>query len=381
MKICFVNNIYGESARGGAEKVIERLVNNLLTKGHELTIISGALKTSVANSTTANLKYVYLPSKYSLLVNKSTLYKLFFHFFSFFNIISTQRLGRIIKQEKFDLVWTHNLVGLNLLSFKFLGKAKKIHTFHDIQLLHPSGLMLYGKEARLDNFSSQLYQLFSRLVFPASALGVFPSNWLKSIYSKYYLLPKNSLVLKNPMDHKSVIKTEQKNETFNFLYLGQLEKHKGIELLIESFLLLDNSNAKLLIAGSGLMETELKTKYQTNSNIIFLGKVASAEIAFKNANCLVVPSLCYENLPTVALEAANTELPVIGSNLGGIPEAIGDDSLLFEPNKESLMEKLNWCLTNKEGLKKVAANARQQINIPNTDSYLETIGKIVGISF
>ena len=47
MKICFINNIYGQSARGGAEKVIESLVDFLQVRGHDVTIISGFTQTKI----------------------------------------------------------------------------------------------------------------------------------------------------------------------------------------------------------------------------------------------------------------------------------------------------------------------------------------------
>jgi len=382
MKICFINNLYGANARGGAEKIIERLATTLITRGYQISVISGAVQTGVSYKEQLGVKLIFLPSQYQLLNNKSFFYKIFFHFFSFFNIIGARRLGKIIKQERPDLIWTHNLVGLNLLSFKFLGTAKKIHTFHDIQLLHPSGLMFYQFESLLNSFSAKIYQALVRLVFPKNILGIFPSVWLKDLYKQYNLLPANNLVLKNPLESKNLINPEVgERAKFSFLYLGQLEPHKGVELLIKSFLKLNNTDINLIIAGTGSLETKLKNDYQENSSIIFLGKVESAQQAFKQADCLVVPSLCYENLPTVALEANAYELPTIGSNLGGVAEAIGDERLLFEPSEEKLISKLAWCLANKQELKELAKLARQKVKIPDTSSYLEEVGKMIKLNF
>lgn len=382
MKICFINNIYGQTARGGAEKVIEHLVNWLQTAGHDLTIISGAVQKNISTENKAGINYILVPSQYSNLSKYSYNFRLLFHIFSFINIIGAGRIGKIIKQENFDLVWTHNLIGLNLLAFKFLGSAKKIHTFHDIQLLHPSGLIMYQHEDMLNSRLALIYQLLVKWVFPKDALGIFPSAWLRSIYAQCKFLPEKNMVLKNPINFKSSIKSEVgDNKDFTFLYLGQLEVHKGIELLIDSFNNLNISGAKLLIAGTGSLNFKLKQDNLNNKNIIFLGKVETADIALAKADCLVIPSLCYENLPTVALEAANYGLPVIGSNLGGIPKAIGDESLLFAPTKTALTAKLNWCLTNPEELKKVAALARQQIKIPSTELYLAEIEKKIDVKF
>ena len=59
-------------------------------------------------------------------------------------------------------------------------------------------------------------------------------------------------------------------------------------------------------------------------------------------NLLIVPSLCYENSPVVIFEAMGQGLPVLASNIGGIPEIIKKNGgFLFEPgNEKELITKL-----------------------------------------
>jgi glycosyltransferase involved in cell wall biosynthesis len=71
----------------------------------------------------------------------------------------------------------------------------------------------------------------------------------------------------------------------------------------------------------------------------------------KAADCLVVPSLCYENYPTVILEARGVLLPVIGSNFGGIKEMIKNEKFLFIPTCENIREKLVYFSENHQKIK------------------------------
>jgi len=71
----------------------------------------------------------------------------------------------------------------------------------------------------------------------------------------------------------------------------------------------------------------------------------------RQTQCLVVPSLCYENQPTVILEAQQVGLPVIASNIGGIPEMIDEKFLFKAGDRESLKNKMKWARDNYNNIK------------------------------
>ncbi len=380
MKLCLINNLFGEQARGGAEKIIKLLAETLVSRGHEVVVICGANCSTIKITYLNKIKVFTVPSKYETLAGKSLFYRFIFHWFSFFNVMAARRLSQIIKQEEVDLVWTNNLVGLSLLSFKFLGPVKLVHTFHDIQLLHPSGLMMYQRENVLTSLPAKVYQALIKFVFPKKVLAIFPSQWLKSVYEQNNFLPENNLVLPNPVKTEIASNSILAHDKFTFLYLGQLESHKGIELLIKTFLLLENKNSQLLIAGQGKLETNLRKKYSAD-NLKFLGQVAKPELVMSMADCLVVPSLCYENLPTVILEALNNNLAVIGSKLGGIKDMLSEEQLLFTPIEDDLVRILNWCLTNQVALKQLTQQVKQKIKLITVDDYLLRVGEKLKITF
>ncbi|MCX7680015.1 MAG: glycosyltransferase, partial [Spirochaetes bacterium] len=117
---------------------------------------------------------------------------------------------------------------------------------------------------------------------------------------------------------------------------------KGIENLLRAFVDLED-NFALCIAGKGAAEYEeyLQQKY-SHGKITWLGYI-NQEDFFSRIDVLVVPSIWYENLPTVIIEACNHGIPVIASNIGGIPELVKDgvNGFLCEYNNiEDLKKKM-----------------------------------------
>jgi len=123
-----------------------------------------------------------------------------------------------------------------------------------------------------------------------------------------------------------------------FLYLGAIGERKGIRPLIETFSSLPNDGTwNLVIAGN--LEQAFSAEFQVLMNnvsglpITYMGSLDHSEAlaAIEKAYCVVVPSLWIENYPNSVLEAIACSTLVIGSNRGGIPELIGEQSLLFNP--------------------------------------------------
>jgi glycosyltransferase involved in cell wall biosynthesis len=125
-----------------------------------------------------------------------------------------------------------------------------------------------------------------------------------------------------------------------FLYAGALEKHKGILELVKLFKVLE-TDAKLLIAGSGSLRNKIEEFVKANNlthKIVLLGWVEYNIMCrlLKNANAIIVPSLCQENCPMIVLEALSVGTPAIASNIGGLPEILNriDTKLLFNNSYE-----------------------------------------------
>ena len=106
-----------------------------------------------------------------------------------------------------------------------------------------------------------------------------------------------------------------------FLFVGRLEKLKGLQALIPVF---RHRRAKLVIAGIGSYEPRLRQLAEGSVNIQFLGHVAGRQLQalYRLAVAVIVPSICMEIFPLVIIEAFRQKTPAIVRNLGGLPEII-----------------------------------------------------------
>ena len=127
-----------------------------------------------------------------------------------------------------------------------------------------------------------------------------------------------------------------------FLYVGQIVKHKGPDIAVKAFKKIKNKDVILHIVGKGPYLKKLKQLANNDHRIIFHGFIQNDtdwNQIYERCSYLIVPSVWQENFGLVIIEAQNRGLPIIASNLGAIPELVkeGYDGFLFEPgNEESL---------------------------------------------
>ena len=110
-----------------------------------------------------------------------------------------------------------------------------------------------------------------------------------------------------------------------FLFLGKLEKLKGIEILLEAARLAPQ--VKVVIAGRA---DEVFLRHLSEllpPNVSYVGFKTGEDLVNlrRSARAVVLPSLWYENQPFCILESFAIGKPVIASDLGGMRELIGDN--------------------------------------------------------
>jgi glycosyltransferase involved in cell wall biosynthesis len=136
---------------------------------------------------------------------------------------------------------------------------------------------------------------------------------------------------------------------FKAIYVGSLIKLKGIRWLVHAWKLVvkEHSNAKLLIIGEGTERKNLENmaeELNLENKIIFYGYQETETIAYwlACADVFVLPSL-FEGRPNVLLEAFQSQLPVVASNIPGIRELVQDrvnGFLVPAENPEALAENI-----------------------------------------
>ncbi|MCU0679047.1 MAG: glycosyltransferase [Planctomycetes bacterium] len=353
MKICLINNVFYPYSRGGAEQVVEILAEKAQKAGQKVIIISSRPMGRAAPAAATAYDRYYLPSLYYFLNRLPKFLRLFYHIGSLFDLFTARYVKNILKKEKCDLVVTNNLTGLSLLIPAVIKKLqlKHVHILHDIQLLHPSGLMLYGQEKKLATWPAKAYRALVRRRFPSRIDVISPSRWLAEEHVRQGLFRFNRIKVHfNPVSDclKAKDRPKETELPYIFLYVGQLAAHKGISLLISAFKKLKSigkaNQLALYIVGDGPDRIKIEQSAAADKDIKFFGRLEHDQIfpIMAGADCIVVPSLCYENSPTVVYEAASQGLGAIAAAIGGLPELIDYfGGFLFAPaNQGDLIKKM-----------------------------------------
>ena len=175
-----------------------------------------------------------------------------------------------------------------------------------------------------------------------------------------------------------------KENQYNLLFVGNLLIAKGVDILLEAFALIEkeNSSIGLVFVGDGEEKERLITRSKElgiNEKVIFLGRVEYDTIPtlMYYADILILPSI-EEGVGRVLLEAMSMHLPIIASNVGGIPLVIDErkDGLLFEVGDvETLKEHVLFLIENQPFAGKMSQNAYQKFL--NNYEYEVSMGKFI----
>lgn len=404
MKIGVISNVYPPFIRGGAEIIAamqaQGLKNNwqhvfvISSRPARVKVIGAPLFSGSFWSTTIdsiddidvyrfnpNNIYYYLEDfKYPGFI------RLFWHLFDTFNIFSYFKVKSILQKEKPNVIITHNLMGLGFLIPSLIKrlKIKHIHVAHDVQLVTPSGLILKGQEKSIAHrfFKIIGYPKLMNHLMSDPDIVISPSRFLLNFYKENdFFVRSKKFVLPNPI--KALIKIDkQANPNLQLIYLGQINKAKGILDLITSFRKIKLPHIRLDVVGVGEDLSRAKRLAFGDKRIKFYGWLNHSKLGpiLSKADIVVVPSLCYENSPTVIYEALSMGLPVLAADIGGNSELIkeGFNGWIFPAGQfEVLNQKIIRLYGQRDKIGQMAENCRGSIANCLLDNYINNLLKII----
>lgn len=190
---------------------------------------------------------------------------------------------------------------------------------------------------------------------------VTPSNALKGKMAASGI-PEDKLKLLPNFAHVGRF-TPSYEATDYLIYFGRLAEEKGLLTLLES--MRKFASGRLVIVGDGPLAGTLQRTVveQGLSNVQLIGRKSGTELEdlIRGARATVLPSQWYENCPISVIESYASGTPVLGANIGGIPEMIEDGrtGLLFEPfSPEDLLAKIEHIYGDDELVEEMGRNAR-----------------------
>ncbi|OIB03078.1 hypothetical protein AK95_05560 [Paenibacillus sp. LC231] len=164
-----------------------------------------------------------------------------------------------------------------------------------------------------------------------------------------------------------------------FLVVGRLDGAKRVDLIINAMKLVDNPEAKLIIAGTGPEERKLKNLSQDDKRITFLGYINNEKLVSLYKDALGVVYIPYdEDYGLATIEAMYCKKPVITcKDSGGTTEFVQHQltGLIADASPESLSKQLNFLINNKHLSMEMGERAFQLVR---EISWTNTIDKLLG---
>lgn len=237
--------------------------------------------------------------------------------------------------------------------------------------LHSNGedfSMLFSQKPALNNWLGRkyLYHKMNSVINRVDKIGFVSKNSMDTFSKNHPLFEKNKLFyVHNGIAETNINSAKFDSDIINFICVGTLSKRKNQEALINALLLLTKdeiSKIKLTLVGDGTIREHLQNltiKYNLN-NVTFVGNTKNVDHYLNDADVFILPSID-EGLPISIIEAMRAGLPIIGSNVAGIPEQIidGVTGFIIEPDPISISN----------AYKQILACSKEQLKIMGIESY------------
>ncbi len=342
-----VTTFYPPYSFGGDAMYIYRLTNELAKRGHFVDVFHCVDAYRFLEKKTPTADFPNHPNvKIHKLESRA----------GFLSPLLTQQTGvpffkkeltNALSTNEYDVIHFHNmsLIGITALSY---GKAVKLYTTHEHWLVCPMHVLWkYDREVcvKKDCLKCQIAGKRPPQLWRYSGLlekslrhvdcFISPSRFTLNKHLENGLdIPITHIPYFLPAPQTENLSSENKHERPFFLFVGRLERIKGLQNVIPIFKKLQKYD--LLIAGDGEYKNDLMRLADDSANIKFLGRLSQKELQnlYHRAVSIIVPSICYETFGIIIIEAFSMKTPAIVNNLGALPEVIEDSNGGFIYNNE-----------------------------------------------
>ncbi len=288
-----------------------------------------------------------------------------------FPFASAVRAFFLHRKHRYDAVWSimANYAGFGALFFKRMHTHVPLvltlqegdpieHIIRRVGWLRPIFQKIFTRADRVQAISKFLAEFAEGMGVPSERINVVPNGVDREKFRAPGKLPRRTLHLK---DFKIA-----KDDTV-LITTSRLVEKNAVDIIIASLRFLPPS-VKLLIAGTGPLEEQLKlktTNYQLETRVRFLGHIDHDELPkyLEGADIYVRPSRS-EGLGSSFLEAMAAGVPIIATPVGGIPDFLtdGETGLFCDvDNPESLAEKVALLANDRVMYKRISQSAQQLI--------------------
>lgn len=371
------------------------LAEGLSRRGHKITVIYADRFGGPAGTVNKNLQLKTVKFRFPKILHYPIISKVFksigltekIRFHSDSNQIASI-VHRLHKKEQFDIIESpnngaclHKLRSLKLKNCIRIATTDKEHSIIN--------------ETKMSPYLSELFKAEEKTFHNCPNLITHTKAHRDNICYQYNLSPKKFTII--PLSVKipdiKELNFQAKQDSITVLFVGRFETRKGIDIVLRIIpeVLHKQPTTHFRLVGpdpGSIYESKFRKDHPNLKNhIAFLGEKRGADLnsEYKNCDIFLAPSR-YESFGLIYAEAMSFAKPVIGTNIGGIPEVIedGKTGLLCEnENDQDFIEKLLLLIKNKgcrEQMGKVARiRAIELFDFENlvsrTESYYQQISR------
>jgi glycosyltransferase involved in cell wall biosynthesis len=383
LRICLVNTFHYR--RGGDATYTLDLARLLRSRGHEVSHF--AMKHRYNADCDERDFFVEQVDYREASESAGAWARLGAFFRSLYSFEARSRFASLLDHRRPDIIHLQNV--RRYITFSILGPARErgipvVFTAHDYDPVCPNSLLFAGGEVCEVCRGKHYYRAPARRCKEGSFLGtaalavegyfvramryydrmeriITPSRFARDKLVECGFDPGRVLVIHNFVDTEALQPSYGGGEYA--VFFGRLSAEKGIDVLMEAAAM--TPDVKVFVAGEGPLRRELeRRRHELHcDNLEFLGYVEKDDLfaLIQQAMFVVVPSICYENFPYNILESFSAGKPVIGSDIGGIPEMIveGKTGFLVAPgDPEALARRMLDLARNPSQRENMGRNAR-----------------------
>lgn len=238
------------------------------------------------------------------------------------DVAALSRLGQHASRIGADVLHGHGSKGGLYARIGAVGRSGgplRAYTPHGGSLNYKPGSLIH-----------RAYMGIEHLLERGTDIFLFESRFIAERFREYVCETEAmTRIVLNGLHAEELLPVERSGEAADFLYIGEFRFAKGIDNLLAAMADLARGAARkpsLVLVGQGPDEEALRAQVSALGldGLVTFRKPMAARDAFRLARVMVVPSR-FESMPYVVIEAAGACMPLISTDVGGIPEIFGDE--------------------------------------------------------
>ena len=338
LRFCMVTTFYPPYHFGGDGVYVYRLSEALAERGHTVDVVHSVDAYHLQHPAEPEVSFSHHPNvtRHALESKRPTLAALAAHQFGR-PAMYARRLREILEDNHYDVIHFHNVSLMGAPGVLRLGKALKLYTTHEYWLICPTHVLFKFDREACTQRQCLACTLHSKRPPQAWRYTGLLHRCLESVDcllvpSRFALEQHRAAGINRPMhqlppfvpapcDARGVSEIELPHGPF-FLYVGRLEKLKGVQDLVRLFE--SYRHADLLIVGEGSYGPILREQARDLRHVKFMGRLHPTALGelYRRATAVLVPSLCYETFGLTAAESLAYGTPAIVRRIGALTEIV-----------------------------------------------------------